>query len=158
MQMQHNKLSSLRARVYFELQNSPNKKSHALTDCSPVKISALTCPEQSRGQILHSRMSLRPCCPGSVPHRRPPGPSPQCSLPRRAGPACSSTGTSLPVSVEASAQRRRRVRSNGLRAEVLVPVPPLTADCWSQPCRAERSPRSCGETSQSRRCTRTEEE
>lgn len=63
--------------------------------CNWVKVEALTCPKQSRGQILHNKMTLPPSCHGSVLHCRTPGPPPVCPVPNWEGPACTNTGTSL---------------------------------------------------------------
>lgn len=120
MQKQDDTRSSSRARAY--LGSKQPFVSHALLLHFRKKIWALTCPEQSRGQIHRSRTSLHPCCPGSVPHRRPPGPSPRCSPPPRAGPACSSTETSLRVVAGASAGQSRKVLRVS-RQTAVVPVP-----------------------------------
>lgn len=63
--------------------------------CNWVKVEALTCPKQSRGQILHNMMTLPPSCHGSVLQCRTRGPPPVSPAPHWAGPACTNTGSSL---------------------------------------------------------------
>lgn len=70
-----------------------------------VKVVTLTCPKQSTGQILHSRTTLLPSSHGSDLHCRPPAAPPACPVPHRAGPACTSTGTSPQVKTKQQLNR-----------------------------------------------------